>query len=216
MTQVIAMSCVPEDISSITNQVEQLKRLVKWFPTFFSWCNQPKCTKCGDDKNQERFGDETPNAEDREYGASRIESYRCRNDGVITRFPRYNNPVKLFDTRTGRCGEYANAFTAICIALGHKSRKCLDWTDHVWTEVYVDEFKRWVHLDSCDAYFDEPLAYEKGWGKNLTYVIATSNEEIVDVTKRYVLDPMLNRMRREKVNEKWLEDTIKQKRESMW
>jgi peptide-N4-(N-acetyl-beta-glucosaminyl)asparagine amidase len=123
----------------------------------------------------ERFGDENPSAEDRENGASRIESYKCKDDGVVTRFPRYNNPVKLFETKTGRCGEYANAFTAICIALGHNARKCLDWTDHVWTEVYVDEMQRWVHLDPCDGYYDEPLAYEKGWGKSLTYVIGTSN-----------------------------------------
>lgn len=70
-----------------------------------------------------------------------------------------------------------------------------------------------MHLDPCDGYFDEPLAYEKGWGKNLTYVMGTSNEEIVDVSKRYVIDPMLNRMRRDKVNEQWLEETMKSKRE---
>ena len=80
-----------------------------------------------------------PNAEDREYHATRVEGYKCNIHGIPLRFARYNHPVKLFETRTGRCGEWANAFTAICKALGHDARIVLDWTDHVWTEVYVEE-----------------------------------------------------------------------------
>ena len=80
-----------------------------------------------------------PNAEDREFHATRVEGYKCSIHGNLLRFPRYNHPVKLFETRTGRCGEWANAFTAICKALGHDTRIVLDWTDHVWTEVYVEE-----------------------------------------------------------------------------
>jgi len=88
----------------------------------------------------ERNGDETPTADDRQWNASRIESYTCSIHNLLIRFPRYNNPIKLFETRTGRCGEWANAFTCLCIALGHDARKVHDWTDHVWTEVYIDSY----------------------------------------------------------------------------
>lgn len=142
-----------------------------------------------------------PSAEDRENHASRVEAYRCTVHNHDIRFPRYNHPAKLFETRTGRCGEWANAFTAICIALNHDARLVLDWTDHVWTEVWVSDLGRWIHLDPSDGLFDTPLVYEKGWGKQLTYIMAFSSSEIVDVTRRYVLDKRLNRMRRTEVNE---------------
>ena len=137
----MALSVVPLEIQNISDQVDQLKALLNWFKNdFFTWCNKPKCPKCNSEANMERDGDETPTAEDREWNASRIESYRCKIHKTIQRFPRYNNPIKLFETRTGRCGEWANAFTSICIALGHDARKVHDWTDHVWTEVYIDIF----------------------------------------------------------------------------
>lgn len=121
-------------------QVEQLKALLAWFKNdFFTWCNAPKCEKCGHEKNMECKGNVNPSAEDREYHASRVESWVCKEHGTEVRFPRYNHPAKLFETRTGRCGEWANAFTAICKALGHDARLVLDWTDHVWTEVFIEE-----------------------------------------------------------------------------
>lgn len=36
------------------------------------------------------------------------------------------------------------------------------------------------------------------------------------MTKRYVLDPIINKLRRDQVNEEWLENTMKMKREQMW
>ena len=50
----------------------------------------------------------------------------------------------------------------------------------------------------------------------MNYIIATSAYEILDVSRRYVLDPYMNKMRRDKVNEKWLADYILSKRECLW
>ena len=113
----------------------------------------------------EAFPDETPNEEELKYRASRVEVYKCKICSLDVRYPRFNHPVKLYETRRGRCGEWANAFTSICVALGHTSRMILDWTDHVWTEIWVPELDRWVHMDSCENSFDQPLLYEDGWGK---------------------------------------------------
>jgi peptide-N4-(N-acetyl-beta-glucosaminyl)asparagine amidase len=59
-------------------------------------------------------------------------------------------------------------------------------------------------MDSCENAFDTPLIYEKGWGKKLSYVIGFSKDEVIDVTKRYVLNFKANRMRRNLVPESWL------------
>ena len=77
--------------------------------------------------------------EKNEGGASRVESYICNTCRTPLRFPRFNNVLTLLETRTGRCGEWANCFTALCVALGHDTRYVHDWTDHVWTECFIHE-----------------------------------------------------------------------------
>lgn len=100
--------------------------------------------------------------------------------------------------------------------MGHQAREVHDWTDHVWTEVWIEDLGRWVHMDSCENSFDQPLLYEDGWGKKLTYCVSVSNIEVVDVTKRYVIDPYFNKIRRTLVNEDWLDSHLKMKREQLW
>ena len=106
-----------------------------------------------------------PAEEDKEWYCSRVEHYKCKVCDQKERFARYNHPLKLFETRVGRCGEWGKAFTCLCAALGYDVRVCIDWTDHCWTEVYIKEYQRWVHMDSCENIIDKPLTYEKGWGK---------------------------------------------------
>ncbi|MBA0716334.1 hypothetical protein Golax_015170, partial [Gossypium laxum] len=114
-----------------------------------------------------------------------VKNCSCNSCSRVTRFPRYNDPLKLVETRKGRCGEWANCFTLYCRAFGYESRLVLDFTDHAWTECYSEALGRWMHLDPCEAIYDRPLLYEKGWGKKLNYVIAIAKDGVYDVTKRY-------------------------------
>ncbi|KAL7126332.1 hypothetical protein ABFS83_14G179100 [Erythranthe nasuta] len=160
-----------------------LVQLLSWFKHSFRWVDAPPCDSC---KYSTSFhGVAFPNRSESLYKASQVELYRCNECSKVTRFPRYNDPVKLVETRKGRCGEWANCFTLYCRSFGFETRMILDFTDHLWTECYSPYLKRWVHLDPCEGVFDNPLLYENGWGKKLTYVIALARDGVYDVTKRY-------------------------------
>ncbi|CAH8299180.1 unnamed protein product [Eruca vesicaria subsp. sativa] len=160
-----------------------LLQLLFWFKRSFSWVNEPSCDYCGSKTIGQGMG--TPLTSELAYGASRVELYRCTSCPTITRFPRYNDPLKLVETKRGRCGEWANCFTLYCRTFGYDSRLIMDFTDHVWTECFSHSLGRWIHLDPCEGVYDKPMLYEKGWGKKLNYVIAISKDGVCDVTKRY-------------------------------
>ena len=163
----------------------QVRELLRWFKhEFFSWVNEPKCQSC-QSGGTKLVWMAPPSEEEQSFGAGRVEVYQCQSCQSITRFPRYNNAGKLLETRRGRCGEWAQAFTLCCRAMGWKARFVLDFTDHAWTEVFCEGLQRWVHCDPCENIFDAPFTYECGWNKKLTYVLGFSNEEVVDVTRRY-------------------------------
>ncbi|XP_064455924.1 peptide-N(4)-(N-acetyl-beta-glucosaminyl)asparagine amidase-like [Ornithodoros turicata] len=164
-----------------------LLELLHWFKnSFFTWVDTLPCSQCKSETKVVGGGDPTP--EDVRYMVSRVELHECPKCHTQERFPRYDHPGKLLETRRGRCGEWANCFTLCCRALSFDARLVLDWTDHVWTEVFSESQGRWVHCDSCEDLCDAPLIYEVGWGKKLSYVLAFSAYEVQDVTWRYTTD----------------------------
>lgn len=171
------------DVSQHELDFAKLAQLLEWFKASFSWVNQPQCDHCGGDSY--RIGNGVPTPAERQWQVGRVELFRCRACGRDVRFPRIDDPVKLLETRRGRCGEWANCFTLYCRALGYRARLILDFTDHVWTECYFPQLGRWVHSDPCEAVLDQPLLYEVGWKKKLSYIIALSHDSVRDVTKRY-------------------------------
>jgi len=103
-------------------------------------------------------------------------------------FVRYNDPVKLIqpDHRTGRCGEFANAFAFLASVMGFEVRKVSTvYEDHVWVEIYSVAQKRWIHYDPCENQHDMPLVYELGWKKEMSYVVAVQADLVSDVSKKY-------------------------------
>lgn len=98
---------------------------------------------------------------------------------------RHNDPLEIIGYGKGRCGEFSILFTALCLAHNYRARLILDMSDHVWTEVWDSEHKRWVHVDPSRRKIDDPLMYERKWKKNLEEVYAFEKGRVENVTKRY-------------------------------
>ena len=196
--------------------------LLGWFKNdFFKWFDGYECNTCtvktGDGIKKlktQPTGHDKPNPVEVADGAGSVEKYTCTGCSKVFRFPRYHSrPETLLTWRKGRCGEFANCFALILRSLGYDTRRVLDWTDHVWCEVYSKAEKRWLHADPCEVILDKPLVYEKGWGKKLSYCIATSKDEVQDVTSRYSTacseeEKAALKSRRNEVREDWLTKTL--------
>ncbi|ULU14235.1 hypothetical protein L3Y34_016630 [Caenorhabditis briggsae] len=188
----LARSVMPDGISDRLENGEDekkvLQELLDWFKNdFFTWFDRPTCLKCTLNCTTEGLNG-TPTKEEKEGGAGRVEVFICNGCNSEMRFPRYNDPSKLLQTRTGRCGEWANCFGLILSAAGLENRFVLDTTDHVWNEVYLKKEQRWIHVDPCENTMDRPLLYTRGWKKQLKYCIAYGHDHVSDVTWRYVFD----------------------------
>lgn len=158
---------------------------------FFTWVNKPPCPQChGEGDNMVATGGRpfpanAPNPD--EIGA--IETYKCQQCNVDVEFPRIRNPVSLLKTRRGRCGEWVDCFVLILVALLDdplKVRYVWNQEDHVWCEYYSDHLRRWVHLDPCEAAWDQPLLYWQNWGKAMSYVLGFGTDYCIDLLPKYI------------------------------
>lgn len=160
-----------------------LKPLLDWFRERYPYYHQ-KCTSCGCDETAVlgtmRAGPSVGGK------AGRVEYFYCAACEKHTVFARYNSLSHIVEEGRGRCGEYAALWYVIMQSLGYESRWVVDWTDHVWVEINVQD--EWAHMDPCEAAFQDKKMYA-GWGKKHTYVVAfDKNRGAEDVTSDYCDD----------------------------
>ena len=117
-------------------QIEAWRPLLGWFKDYFPY-NHATCSACGEQGYV--LGDVRPSARERSFDAARCELQRCGHCGHVSRFPRYNSVAKVLETRQGRCGEYSAVMLQLALALGWRARIVVDWTDHLWVEVWVPD-----------------------------------------------------------------------------
>lgn len=159
---------------------------------FFTWVTKPKCTNCGKCEDNIVMKGAVPPPNPNPDEITRVEVYTCNDCGINVAFPRINNPVRLLYTRKGRCGEWVNCFMLVLKAvLGEDSKTRYVWNneDHVWCEYYSHHLKRWIHLDPCEAAFDQPNLYTDNWGKKMSWVIGINDSYVMDLSSKYINNP---------------------------
>lgn len=102
---------------------------------------------------------------------------------------RFSYVPTLIQTRNGRCGEWAQLFTALLYALGFSARIVVSLEDHVWTEVFNEGSTGWTHLDctlGAPRNMNAPLTYRDDFKhKGVKCLAIDVYGNVVDVTQRY-------------------------------
>lgn len=160
-----------------------LKSFAVWFRQNFPYYYN-ECQLCDERVNGRYYGKIFPLQSERTFRAGVTELYSCSKCNQTSRFARFNLMTKVLETRRGRCGEYSVLILRMLMRLGYETRWVVDWEDHVWVEVKVDE--DWVHIDPCEAAVGENLIYQ-GWGKKQTFIFAYGYTPpyVEDVTSSY-------------------------------
>jgi len=117
-----------------------LKELMQWFqpayPYYHATCLTPECSG---PQNTSFLGIFAATEAEKVHHASRAELLLCSACGEMSRFPRFNDALKvLFESKLGRCGEFSMCALALLESLGYTSRWVVDWSDHVWVEALLD------------------------------------------------------------------------------
>jgi len=115
-----------------------------------------------------------------------VEYYNCPHCNFSIVFPRYGEIENISFNKIGRCSEWSFLFGAILNSLGICTRIVHDFLDHCWNESLIDG--QWIHVDSTLEYpisFNHPCYYEKNWDKQYLYVLAFSDNKVLDVTINY-------------------------------
>lgn len=167
-----------------------IKELLNWYKTeFFTWVNKPPCIQCGNKDEQTINGIHPVRPYKTEHFKGKayiVERYLCSKCNSTYEFPRFNDICTLLKERRGRCGEWNNCFIAILRSLDIDTRLIWNAEDHVWCEYYSNNQKRWVHIDSCENAYDQPLLYNKGWNKKMSYTFAVNECYILDISEKYL------------------------------
>jgi Transglutaminase-like superfamily len=173
------------------DQRKLLQQFLEWFRKVFPYYRD-ECEHCRE-KGCQFQGNQPPTEEERQCSPwiDHTEVSRCGKCQQLSRFPRYLTALEIARRKRGRCSEYSMLLYRILRALGHSARWVVDWADHVWAEVWMND--RWLHLDPCEAAVGTPMMYQ-GWGKKQTYIVAfeaSDNKQawsVVDVTQAYTKD----------------------------
>ncbi|XP_004754401.1 peptide-N(4)-(N-acetyl-beta-glucosaminyl)asparagine amidase isoform X3 [Mustela putorius furo] len=186
--------------TNVSDEDFLLLELLHWFKEeFFQWVNDILCSKCGG-QTKSRGESLFPNDDEMKWGANRVEDHYCSACQFSNRFPRYNNPEKLLETRCGRCGEWANCFTLCCRALGFEARYVWDYT-----ELELTLFLIKLKTDRIKGHSPKTFLRISKRQKNLNKY---AKSPVVDVTWRYSCkhDEVISR--RTEVKEELLRETI--------